>query len=723
MPLDTPQPAFFTDYPGEGLRAALWDRYGALLEAGTPSDQVLVLLESGTRTVWTELLKGRGAGRLGGLGAPTGAQRIHTPQAWAQAALTQWWPLVDAALEELGFPAAGSYPGPVFAPIDLSQHLLKHFARDLLDEDGNLVKGARVGPAFQGVQILDALARGVENGESLLSPAPPPAWGQYMNLPEPALRLAGRIAERLEDGFSEFQRARKLPSQVGAAIALYLDGMLRSRLFDHALTLECFAALLWPDPRFRAHLAETTSHLLVEGLDETPPRWQALYRESATIGLTGHFSLQSDPDGALAHHPFRGGLREYVGADPQGAWEYAVEIRQAVPDRLEPPFAGLGRALHDGLLGEIGPASCDRDRLSVTLDAYSPAEMLEAVVEDLRRVLAAGASPDRVAIVAPSLSPLLIWSLRQKLERLGVPLYVFAGTNRLSDYRPVRLLVTLARLCHEGWGQPPSRFELLELLECATGLNPLRLARLASKLFPRQRLERPEHVAELAPQLGEAELARYGALVAWIEARTSAPATDLEAFFRTAFAEVYAPFLPAEAEEVAQREISQIGQLVELASRFQEVDRRLMGTADVGWGRRFLRFLQESPIAERPFFKREPHRGAVMLATPNQLAEKGFSDPTDSLEHLFLLDVGSDRWWKPERKDLTNARILAFRYPGGPYTPEQEQADMNAKLGRVLLACLLKVQERAWLYGCMTDEEGRENVGELPYLLTSVLEA
>ena len=65
--------------------------------------------------------------------------------------------------------------------------------------------------------------------------------------------------------------------------------------------------------------------------------------------------------------------------------------------------------------------------------------------------------------------------------------------------------------------------------------------------------------------------------------------------------------------------------------------------------------------------------------------------------------------------------MLTHDFKGQDYPPEQEQADMNEKLGRVLLANCLKVRDKIWIYGCLTDEEGRENHGELPYLLSTVL--
>ncbi|MEB3329983.1 MAG: hypothetical protein VKQ33_12185 [Candidatus Sericytochromatia bacterium] len=706
--------------PGAPLRLALQARYEGLLARGVPTDRILVLVEARSRAAWQGLLLAHDA--------PTGAHRLHTPTAWMQHELALWWPLVAERLAALGYGASAAEPA--FVQIDLSQHLLDHFAASRRDEEGRLVTGSQGLPRFQAIQILDALARGIEHGASLLGPGTAPAWradvGWEREAPvSPAsLTLAGEIVRRLEAAALPAQRLQAFPAQVGAAVALYVEGMLRHRLLDHALSLEAFAALLWPEDAWQRHFHAHTSHVLVEALDEAPPRVQALCQALAEAGVDVTCGVRGDLSGR-AVHPYRGGLREYVGAAPAGAWALAEAWPAEPVTGPEPPLADLGRALRDGLLGAPRPLAVPPGAVSLTLDHMAPTDMVEAVVADLGRVLET-TPPSRTAIVTPAISPLLVWTLRTRLEALGWPLYVFAGTNRLSDYRPVRLLLTLARLGHPAWGLPPSRFELLELLEAVTGLDPLRLGRVAQRLLTEGGLASEEVLAETLPGLDAAHLGRYRLLLGWLaEARERAEA-GLEAFLEDAFARIYVPFRAGapgglRPDEVWLREVSQIGQLVELAARFEAVDGRLRGGAREGWGRRFLAFLAANPIAERPFFQREPHGGSVMLTTASQLAEQGFVGPDEALSHLFLIDAGSSRWLKSDRRELTNPRVLAAGYPGGPYSPERDATDTREKLGRVMMALCLKVEERLWVHGCLVDEEGQDNTGPLPDLLGAIL--
>jgi hypothetical protein len=629
-----------------------------------------------------------------------------------------WWGLGLEGLDALGVPVPEAHQ-PVFAAIDLAQYLLGHFTAHR--RAAGLLERARSAPHFQSVQILDALARGVEHGLALGQGPMLAATRDRLGRPvaDPCLMLAGAIAARLDAG------GTALAEEAGEAIALYVDGMLRAGVLDHALQLEVFASALWPHPSYREHLRARFRHVLVEHLDEHPWRLQGLLAELLADGTRGCFTLQRDPASEL----FQGGLREYVGADPRGAWELATSLTRVVPVAEAPaPFAPLGRALLRELTSPRSrvpdPVDLPPGAVELRLDHYSPAEMLQAVAERLVGLLATGVEPRHVALISPTLSPLLIWSLRQKLGDLGVPLYVFAGTNRLRDYRPVRVLLTLAKLAHPGWGLVPTRYELVELLELATGLNPLKLGRLAARLFPDGQLADPAMVLMAVPELKPAALKRYATLAAWVGQQPGS--LPLPTFFQAAFAQVYALAraprgLDATSDEVFMRETSQIGQLVELAERFEAVDARVEHGDDHGWAMRFFAFLDDSPIAERPFFQREPHQAAVMLSTPSQLAERGFQGVDEELRCLFLLDIGSEGWWKRDRRELTNGRVLARRWKGGPYDPDTERADMDEMLGRVLLACSLKARERLFIYGCLTDEEGRENQGELPYVLNALL--
>ncbi|MEB3197017.1 MAG: hypothetical protein VKP62_07405 [Candidatus Sericytochromatia bacterium] len=709
----------FTSYPGEALRGRLRQAYREAIEGGLPSDRILVL--TATWGAWRPFLDE--------LSAPTGARRVVTSLAWLQEELRIWWPLVEEALARTGFPAglAHNRLEPSFVAIDLSQYLLGRFLAAWQEEDGGLIPGARSALTFQRLQVLDVVARAIEHGLPLLGPpeAAPhapmsgggldPDWAARGPSPAETLQpWMAAVAHRLHAG--QIEAAAEAAPRVAHLAAIYVDAMLRARIFDHALALAVYTHCLWPAPAYQQHFCRNTSLVLVEDIDESAHRWLDMVVAWSAVGVRCEASAKSDPAAGTAAWTYRGGLREYVGAAPWRAWEVAEEVETI--ETAEPPLAPLGRAFGAALTGGFQTVHLPSGALALRLDASGTLEMLDRVAADLAQVLM-HTPPDQVALVVPALSPMLIFSLRVRLARLGYPLYVFAGTTMLSDHRAPRLLLTLARLAQPDWGPAPSRFEVIELLEAVTGLNPLQLARREAEFYQDGALVPPDG---LTAGLSDQALARYASLHRFVD--TPLLATDPESVLREAFTQVWAPFLALAdpLDEQQAREVSQMGQLIELAARFREIESRLHQSPP-DWGARFLTFLRDQPVAERPFFQREPHRGAVMLATASQLSEKGFSEPAERLSHLFLLDFGAESWWKSDRREFTNARLLSLARPPGLYTLDEEHLDASEKLARVLMTCCLKVETCLWVHACLTDEEGREQQGELPNLLVSMLGA
>lgn len=753
--------AYLAGMPREMLSNGIWERYVSLLSQGTPSDAVQVWLENATRTRWTSLLKGEAEPHIApearplaheaGLAFPTGQQRVQSPAAFLKEELRLYWPLVDAKLEALGYPScrAGDepcrYSEPSFPAIDLSQYLMNRFTAHLRDGEIHAFSQAESPPHLLNIQLLDALARGVENGFGLLAPesAPPEAGlapsdpGVSLEGLHPSQLIARRIARRLAEGAGS---PSPLHDGVEAAIEAYVTGMLRHRLLDHGLQLELYASLLFPDPAYRTPLRTRLRHLLVERLDELPPRVQGIIQVLAAEGVSVYATLQADTSRT---GPIRGGLRAYVGADPHAAWELIKGWEaQPVPAPLsqtqaQEALAQLGAALHEGVLGgyQAAPLALP-DSVLHRFDSYAFEDMLDAVAADLLERFEEGVARDEVAVVAPSIDAFLLWGLQHRLAGKGIPLYVFAGTNRLIQNRAVRILMTLAKLCHPEWELPPGRYEWIELLELETGLTPLQLGRLADQLAHENGLAHPDQLVLTGERVSDHARQKYRSLFDWIEGkRAQTPRPDLAAFVRLAFAERYATArlgrdrTPSE-QEAWQREISQIGQLIELAENYRDLLERVgpaptpegepsvAGRESWGWG--FLRFLHAGTIAERPFFRREPHRVSITLASASQLAEKDMGNRARPLRHLYLLDFGSPRWLKRDRKELTNARVLARSWPGGAYDVEQEERDASDKLAKTLWALCRLPCESLRVFGCMTDAEGREQAGELPWLLETI---
>ncbi len=698
--------------PGPELSLAVWDRYRELLDSGVSSDRILVWLSSESRSAWVSLLKGdlpehiapqaRPAEPRGGLDLPTGAQLVSTPRAWIQTQIQAWWPFVDEALDRMGFVPGRRMAEPRHVAIGMAQALLARFTAPYRGPEGRLLEWARSPRNLQDVQLLDALARWIENGGSALDAEGLPGLEQRLAEGLPELVAPGELRELLEH---------------------YVRGMLEHRVFDHALALDVFSRILSEHPPFQEAFQASTQHWLIENLDDLPGSLLGWVERCVGSGITIHAFLAGDRDDASVEPAFRGGLREHLGGDLARARTLGGgQPVETVARGDDPPYLELARCVHASLASDGVSRMSRKISLTCQLDHLSHAQMVEAVVPEVAELAREG-DASRIALVVPALDSLIIWSVRHRFERAGIGLHVFAGTNRLTDHRPVRILLAAARLAHPAWGRPVGEFERLELLEVLTGLDPIRLSRVAAGLTgPDGGLPTREQLLMVLPRADVESLKHLDHVRAWLTRRREAPLHSLEGFFREAFVELEATGLASGAiDEQAQRGISQIGQLLELARDFERIERHLGETAPHLIGERFLAHLDGNPIAERPFFRRAPHRDAVMLATASQLAERGFRAPGDRLDHLFLLDLGSERWQKHDRRELVHPRVCSPSWTGGARTLEADEVDAREKLARVLFASIARVRSRLHLHACLVDAEGRENLGELPSLFERIL--
>lgn len=650
MPSPPPLRAFKGLSP-DTLEQRLFDHYQSLLEEGVPSSEILCVLEGATLQRWQERLKG----------TTSGPRRLFTLDGFLKSELVQWWPLVDARL-----PDEGRGLAPLVVPVDLAQYLMAHFTGDYREQT-RCFEAARSPVFLQNVQLLDTLARAAENGITLQE-----------------------AEKRLQEAFGPSE----LVVGVKPCLELYQGAMLRHRLFDHGLLLAIACRHLLPDPIYQRAWPYQT--VLIESADEWPP---SLVERLAQLGTPAVVTLKEVS-----------GLKSYLGADPGAVGEYYNVTIEPVGDPL--PLNPVGRALYEALVRDI-PVDQPHPRVDVRLDFLTFDEMLLGAAERIDKWLLDGVPPHQIALVVPAIDPFLVWRLR---EAIRTPLYVFAGTHRLVDFRPVRLLLALALLRLKDPRLPPEPLAVLELLEVVTGLDPLTLARHATTLLQGGKLAPLEVFALNLPGATPFQASAYRHVSEWCDEPDFGEqpfSHTLRQAFETVWTFLPRPETPAEAERW-RRDISQVGQLVEVAERFERLIERL-GMHDQPV-RAFLNFLYGGTIAERPFFRREPHRESVVLATASQMALRG-----ETVQHQIWLDVPSSRWWKSDQRELTNIRVLARSWPGGRYDGERDRLDQCDKLGKVLWMCTLKVQETLTLLGSLTDLEGREQTGELADLVMGMV--
>lgn len=710
--------------PSPVVSDALFERYlGMCREVG--GERVLALVDGGAARDWIR--------RLRELRLPRGEDRVLTPGAWARRQLDLWWPLIEPELAAGSWDRPAGVPDePLFVQADLAQALMAAAVAPIEARTGAFAT-ARTAPAMRHVHLLDTLHRASE---------------QDLTLDE--------AARRLELGAATPDVAR-YRQHILPCLEAFRDLALRHRVLDAALTWWVFGRFLLPHPEFGAYLRREVQGLVVSGYEEAGPLLRrAILAAASVAGAAGRVTLGWRADGGQRSAAWRS-VQEALSDWPEA-------VRTDVGDiPWEGPPARVELALRAPAMGK---------RLTRIQTASFP-EMLDCGVTEAAAAREAGYS---VAIVLPRVTQLQLWWLRRALAARGIPAIVTTGTNRLLDYRPVRVAMTLAGVAFPQAGlPPPDRDEWTDVLEEITGEDAYVVAGLADELAAdpaillagspeaaggpaddalarlrrgfgelaamtlaadRQaagamvRAANPQAAGAMARNTADSAAHRVADPVAdreaewatsWLAARADAESATagvtpspptLGGVFRVLFARLY--------DSPDWEAADQIHQLVVTAERFEALDVRLGGC----WGDRpavpgfagrlgrFFDFLLAGGFAERPMSIRPAPEDAVIVATASRFAQDGAV-----VDVQIWLDCSSPAWKKSEDRELTNARVLAAERPEGPYGLDEDEADAEDKLARTLLACVARARQRIVCLASLLDAEGREQPGGLADIL------
>lgn len=685
---------------GSGRSTALYRRYLALLHAGVPSEAILVWTTD--KNDWLLRLEADWPG-------PIGRHEIHTFRGWVQRQLFRWWPTL-----ETGNHLPGRRPGrgqakarhtPTLLAVESAQAFLDRVTTECriqgaCYEPWNLSKNQQI------IQVLDALGRAVENQRELGSVETLLAKG----FPGPAEEK--RRFERVQCCFDTYRRA------------VYLH-----RIFDQAMQLDVFGRLL-AVPAYRTSLGRYR-YALIDNVEESYPI------QLAAVQQLVHYI----PSAVLAFDT-NGGLREYLGADFTGAQRYVETLTlHDVTDSLvaDPAVIDVAKRLSLAIVDpDVTLAVPPPAGVPIVLEPPTTlrAEMIDKVVATTMAALQAGVPCGAVALIAPTLDPLLIWALRERFRSFGVPLFSHGGGARLVDYRVVRCLLALLVMAHPDWQRQPRRLDVIELLELATIDNPM----LAHAVF--NDLEKvgtgqwpidPERVPWAKRKwLHQAE-AGYRRIWTWLQT-WKARFSDLppDVFFHRAFGELLVPtrFAPLRPQDGTTdpglraelvEEVRQVRHLIDITKTLRQLDQALpAGESDraLPVGLRILDTLQSGMVAERPFAPDRDDDAFLHLHTPQSYTQRG----RDTRLQLWL-DASAQGWYKSDVRPLVNPRVLSVNWNGEPYDAIADEHDQAVKLSRLAVTMMLKLQRGGTihLFSSQHDAEGRELFGDLPDRIESIL--
>ncbi len=693
---DQHEPVVLRGLLGSGRTTALYRRYLDLLAAGVPAEAILVWTSD--KNDWLARLEADWDGALG-------RSEIHTFRGWVQRQLYRWWPTLETGGHlpgrRTGRGQASAHHTPTLLAVESAQAFLDRVTtvcrvEGACYEPWNLSKNQQI------IQVLDALGRAVENRREL-----------------------GTIETLLVKGTPGPADDKRRFERVQCCFDTYRRAVYQHRIFDQAMQLDVFGRLL-AVPAFVATLQQYR-YALIDNVEESYP-----------IQLAGLQQIVSHIPSVVLAFDTNGGLREYLGSDFTGAQRLIEDL--AVQEFTESLVADadvidIAKRLSMVIVDPDAPIAVPPPAdvpIHLAETSGLRAQMISRVAAKTQELLEQGVPCRDIALIAPTLDPLLIWALRERFKTAGYALFSHGGGARLVDYRIVRCLLALLVMAHPEWVRTPRRLDVIELLEVTCIDNPM----LAHAVY--NDLEKfgtwpvdPDLVPWTKRKWLQQAESGYRQLWTWLQTWKASHADQpIDVFFNRAFGELLVPThfaaLRPNAGEPDQglraervEEIRQVRHLIDISKTLRQLDRALPKAETEGpIGLRILDTLQSGMVAERPFAPDRDDDAFIHLHTPQSYTQRG----RDSKVQIWL-DASAAGWLKSDVRPLVNPRVLSVNWNGEVYDAIVDEQDQLVKLSRLALTMMLKLQRQGeiWIYSSLHDAEGRELFGDLPDRIQSVL--
>ncbi|MEP6988477.1 MAG: UvrD-helicase domain-containing protein, partial [Chloroflexota bacterium] len=344
------------------------------------------------------------------------------------------------------------------------------------------------------------------------------------------------IGERLKSAWTGDSAQAYVYDDAQACANLFREMCRRHNLLDFSLQMEIFAKNLWTLPQPRKYLTDQYRHLIVDNIEEESPIMHGIIAD-----------WLEDCDSALVIYDSEGGYRRFLGADSINAYTLKdsceVKITLDKPRVMSPEIEAfqleLARSISrpDAEKAEIDA----RDAIAYADNRYLP-QMIDWTVDNIASLIHdQGVSPKEIVILSAFLPDALRFALQTRLTERGIPSRTHRPSRALHEEPAVRTLITLAKLAHPTWENPPEKYDMAFALTSSIDELDLVRARLLTdilfrdgQLQPFERITDPKVQARITFDLG----VRYERLRKWIETYQQGEQLPLDAFFSKLFGEV-----------------------------------------------------------------------------------------------------------------------------------------------------------------------------------------
>ena len=710
-----PRHQYLTGHPGTGKSARLSERLIELVKGGTRPDRILVLAsqQSQADRFRQALAKSGVAAR----GEPT----ITTLSGLVQEHIGLYFPLIAG---KAGFDDPGREP--LFINVEATQFLLDQFVAPHVAAFSEL----RVARPRLVSQILDDLNRAATSGFGL-----------------------DELAERLHLAWHGVEPRLHLYQQAQAIAQGFRVFCLERGLLDYSLTMHVYGAHMLQAKFYQDYVAARYRHVLVDNIEEGVP---VLHDFLALVLKTCDSALfiEDDP----------GSYRLFLGADRNTARRLREQCDSVVdvPDpRLAPEAPPSPARFGDALMRSVrktdryrplrvtprsadGAASAGVEVLTEPSTTDYWTTMVQVVVDRIVRLVADGAEPKDISIVAPIVEDVLRFELEERLRQHGIGVRALRPSRPLHDHPIARTLLTLAKLAHPDWTLPVSSGELARALAVTIAdLDIVRaqlIADAAQRITPKTLS--PIEDPALWTRVGMPFRVPYDRLQHWLaDVIQGDVRPPLDVFWQRLFSELlsqpgFGLHKHAEGAVLSERLINATRQFGQAFKRADLAHAQLLAAAPVGpapaspmsadiqtqdAGLAYVSLLMQGMLAAQYMDMRDQ---AGAGASDDVFLSPAFAYLTS--DHFsrfeFWLDTNNHAWHERLYQPLTHPYVLRRDWSrSAPWTDEDDFASDCDLLARVVGGLAMRASERVFLAGSRLNVAGAEEDGLLARALPHAL--
>ena len=656
---------------GTGKTTCGYQRISHLITNGIPASSILVLTPQRTlQDPYADYLENLDIGT-------NGEVTFATIGGLARRMVDLFWPLV---VEKAGF-VHPDLP-PLFLTLETAQYHMARIVKPRLDEgwfssvvmDRNRLYS----------QILDNLNKSAAIG-----------------FPHT------EIGDRLANAWSGDPAQRRVYADTQACANDFRRYCIQNNLLDFSLQLEVFSKSYWGETALRDYLHHTYPHIIYDNTEEDIPIAHDILRE-----------WLPELESALLIYDHEAGYRRFLGADATSA-EKLAEICEdtilfdqsfIVNDDLENIASRLALVLAPNEQN-LPPQNRSRGGNVRVINSRFYPEMLDTVAAEIRNNILNGTPPSEIVVLAPYLSDAMRFSLSQRLENLGIPVWSHRPSRSLSEEPACLCLLTLAKIAHPQWGIRPVKYDVVQsLLKAIEGLDLVR-AHLLGEIVYRTKDSTLGTFEKINPEMQERITFvlgnRYESLRIWLDNYRNEAPQPLDHFLSRLFGEVLSqPGFNFHRDIDSARVASS---LIESVKKF----RVSLSSVDDSFetiGKEYIEMLEEGVIAAQYVSAwRDKLNEAVQIAPAYT-----FLMSNRPAEIQYWLDIGSSGWYERLFQPLTHPYVLSRGWSSDRLWRDDDEVEVNNKTLALLTTGLIR-RCREMIYLCISElgESGYEQRGIL----------